>query len=64
MKNLYIRLTANIKRFLGICNSKKCYKKAVADIYIPAIDTKRCLCGKHLLEFQKMDLISSIYKKQ
>lgn len=63
MKNLYIRLTTKIKRFLGICNSKKCYKKAVVDFYIPSIDTKRCLCRKHFLEFQKIDLIISIYKK-
>lgn len=63
MKDLYIRLNANIKMFLGICNSKKCYRKAVADIYIPQIDTKRCLCKKHLLEFQKMNFIHSIKEK-
>lgn len=63
MKDLYIRLNANIKMFLGMCNSKKCYKKAVADIYIPQIDTKRCLCDNHLLEFQKMNLINSIKKR-
>lgn len=63
MKDLFIEINAKLKKILGLCNSKHCYKRAIADIYIPAIDTKRCLCDKHLLEFQKMDLISSIRKK-
>ena len=63
MKDLYIILTTNIKRFLGMCNSKKCYKKAVVDFYIPSIGTKRCLCTEHFIEFQKIDLITYKYKK-
>lgn len=63
VKDLFIEIKAKFKKILGLCNSKHCYKKATADIYLPAIDTKRCLCNKHLLEFQKMDLIRAIHKK-
>lgn len=62
-RDLYIKLNAKIKMFLGICNRKKCYKRAIADIYIPQINSKRCLCREHFMEFQKMDLINSIKKK-
>lgn len=54
MKDLYIAIIANIKMFLGICNHNKCYKKAVAEIYLPQIDTKRCLCKSHLLKLHKI----------
>ena len=54
MKDLFIEINAKLKKILGLCNSKRCYKKATADIYIPVIDTKRCLCDKHLLEFHRI----------
>lgn len=63
MKDLYIRLNANIKMLLGMCNSKHCYKKSIAEIYIPKIDTKRCLCEDHLVEFQRMNLICSTKRR-
>lgn len=54
MKDLFVEINAKLKKLLGICNSKHCYKRATMDIYIPAIETTRCLCDKHLSEFQKM----------
>lgn len=63
MKDLFIEINAKLKNILGLCNSKHCYKRATADIYMPVIDTKRCLCDKHLSEFQNIGLISSIHKK-
>lgn len=63
MKDIFIRLNAAVKMKLGICCSKGCHRKATADIYISAIKTKRCLCNKHLLDFQKMNLKSHIENK-
>ena len=46
-----ISIQAFIKRKLGFCNTKGCWKKADYDIEIPIIKAKRCLCEKHLKEF-------------
>lgn len=53
MKELFIKIKANIKMFLGICNGRGCFKKSTIELYIPIIDTKRCVCKKHFQEFKK-----------
>ena len=64
MKDLFIEINAKLKKILGLCNSKHCYKRAIADSYRAAIDSKRCLCDKHLLEGQKMDGMGCVWKKK
>lgn len=54
MKNKVIEkiigIQAFIKRKLGFCNTKGCWRRAEYDIEIPVIKAKRCLCEKHLDE--------------
>lgn len=55
VKELFIRINANIKMLLGICNGKGCLNKSTIELYIPIIDTKRCVCEKHFQEFKKVN---------
>ena len=56
VKDRLIEASGNIKTKLGICCHKRCFHRAVAEIVFPAINVKRCLCSKHLLEFEKLEL--------
>ena len=63
VKDRLIEASGNIKTKLGICCHKRCFHRAVADIVFPQINLKRCLCEKHLIEFQKMELKGYIQKE-
>ena len=54
MKDILTQTKAFIKRKLGLCNSKGCYKKAIVEIKISCINTKRCLCKEHLEVFEEL----------
>lgn len=53
MKDRLIVLNAAIKTKLGLCCSKGCFHKAVADVSLPQVNVKRGLCNKHLKELRK-----------
>lgn len=54
MKEILIETKAFIKRKIGLCNAKGCYKKSIAEIKISHINLKRCLCKEHLEVFEKL----------
>ncbi|WP_194190827.1 hypothetical protein [Clostridium chrysemydis] len=43
-----------IKTKLGICTTTGCFRRAAYDVEAPALGIKRCMCEKHLNEFEKL----------
>ena len=64
MKDRIIGVIGDVKTKLGICSHKACFHRAVADIVFPSINVKRCLCSKHLLEFEKLELKGYIQEER
>lgn len=54
MKGIILEARTFIKRNLGLCNTKGCYKKAIGEIRIDCINVKRCLCKKHLELYKEL----------
>lgn len=42
-----MKILDKFKSILGLCGCKGCFKKAIVDIEVPAINHKGCLCDKH-----------------
>lgn len=63
VKNKLIEIIGDVKTKLGICSHKKCFHRACAEIVFSAINVKRCLCSKHLLEFEKLELKGYIQER-